>query len=76
MAPEVIRLLPLLVVFIVLYRGMDYLHKKALKNPLKSDDKVLLRFEELDNYKLKLGKYVFLIGLFFTIFLIIYSLFN
>ena len=68
-----IDLLIMLLMFVVFYKAMDYLHKKALKKPLETDDKVQLAFEKYDNYKLKLAKNVFLIMIFFFLFLTIYK---
>lgn len=68
-----IDFLIMLLALIVFYKATDYLHKKALKKPLETDDKEQLAFEKYSNHKLKLGKNIFLIMIFFYLLLTIYK---
>ena len=70
---NIIRLIPILIMFILLYKLMDFLYKKSLKESI-INNKVDIRIRNYTNAKLKLARNVFIISIFLYLFLIIYEI--
>ena len=70
---NIIRLIPILIMFILLYKLIDFLYKKSLKESI-INNKVDIRIRNYTNAKLKLARNAFIISIFLYLFLIIYEI--